>query len=125
MTTNWDEDIVLANLADEPALSDELGTILERLEAMDDGAQRPHVVLDFSQVSYVNSSNIAQLLQLRQASEQADRQMRLVGVTGEVLAVMRTTGLDRVLKFSPDTLTALASVQIDEASDRGNAGGRE
>lgn len=115
MTTNWDEDIVLANLADEPALSDELGTILDRLEAMTDPHKRPHVVLDFSQVTYINSSNIAQLLRMRQFLEEAGRQMRLAGVTGDVLEVMRTTGLDRVLKFSPDMLTALASVQIDHA----------
>lgn len=115
MSTNWDEDIVLANLADEPALSDELGTILERLEAMDSLQSRPSVVLDFSQVTYINSSNIAQLLRLRQVMEEAGRQMRLAGVAGDVLEVMRTTGLDRVLKFSPDMLTALASVQIDHA----------
>ena len=121
MTTNWDEDIVLANLADEPALSDELGTILDRLEAMGSLEHRPHVVLDFSQVTYINSSNIAQLLRLRQGTEEAGREMRLAGVGGDVLTVMRTTGLDRVLKFSPDTLTALASVQIDEGSGQGDA----
>lgn len=113
MTTDWAEDIVLANLADEPALSDELGSILDRLEAIEDPIHPPHVVLDFSGVTYINSSNIAQLLRLRQALEPAGRHLRLVGVEGDVLAVMRTTGLDRVLSFSPDTLTALASVQID------------
>ena len=113
MSTNWDEHIVLADLADEPALSDEMATILERLEAMAPPETRPNVVLDFSQVSYINSSNIAQLLRLRQMLEESDRQMRLVGVAGDVLQVMQTTGLDRVLKFSPDMLTALASVQID------------
>lgn len=113
MTTNWDEDIVLATLADEPALSDELATILERLEAIASPSARPHVVLDFAQVTYINSSNIAQLLRLRQALIEADRQFRMAGVGGEVLEVMRTTGLDRVLPFSPDVLTALASVQIE------------
>ncbi|MEO1277431.1 MAG: STAS domain-containing protein [Planctomycetota bacterium] len=116
MTTNWDEDIVLANLADEPALSDELATILDRLDAMDQSEHHPHVVLDFAEVSYVNSSNIAQLLRLRQATEESGRQMRLANVGGEVLAVLRTTGLDRVLVLSPDTLTALASVQIDDGA---------
>lgn len=113
MTTNWDEDIVLADLADEPALSDELGTILDRLDAMDQPERLPHVVLDFSGVTYLNSSNIAQLLHLRQMLEPAGRQFRLVGVAGDVLAVMRTTGLDRVLSLSPDVLTALASVRIE------------
>ncbi len=117
MTTNWDEDIVLADLADEPALSDELGTILDRLEALGEPERLPHVVLDFSGVTYLNSSNIAQLLHLRQTLEPPGRHLRLVGVTGDVLAVMRTTGLDRVLSFSPDKLTALASVQIDQTPD--------
>lgn len=113
MTTDWSEDIVLAHLADEPALSDELGAILERLESLARSEHAPHVVLDFANVSYVNSSNIAQLLRLRQVLEDARCQFRLAGVAGEVLLVMRTTGLDRVLAFSPDTLTALASVQIE------------
>lgn len=113
MTTDWADDIVLADLADEPALSDELGTILDRLEALDEPDRLPSVVLDFSSVTYINSSNIAQLLRLRQILEPAGRQLRLAGVTGDVLAVMRTTGLDRVLSFSPDMLTALASVQMD------------
>lgn len=117
MTTDWADDIVLANLADEPALSDELGTILERLEAMGDPEGLPHVVLDFSGVTYINSSNIAQLLRLRQTLEPAGRHLRLVGAGGEVMEVMRTTGLDRVLSFSPDMLTALASVQIDASAD--------
>lgn len=117
MTTDWADDIVLAHLADEPALSDELGTILERLEAMGGPEGLPHVVLDFSGVTYINSSNIAQLLRLRQTLEPAGRQLRLVGVDGDVLEVMRTTGLDRVLSFSPDMLTALASVQIDQSPD--------
>lgn len=115
MSTDWADDIVLANLADEPALSDELGTILDRLAAIEEPGTLPHVVLDFSGVTYINSSNIAQLLRLRQTLEPTSRQLRLVGVDGDVLEVMRTTGLDRVLSFSPDTLTALASVQIDES----------
>ncbi|OAB63007.1 hypothetical protein AY599_16095 [Leptolyngbya valderiana BDU 20041] len=113
MTTDWSDDIVLANLADEPALSDEMGTILDRIKGLEGADTMPNVVLDFSNVSYINSSNIAQLLQLRQALEPAGRQLRLVAVQGDVLEVMRTTGLDRVLSFSPDMLTALASVQID------------
>lgn len=113
MTTDWSDDIVLANLADEPALSDELGTILERINGLEGSDAMPNVVLDFSNVTYINSSNIAQLLQLRQSLEPARRHLRLVSVGGDVLEVMRTTGLDRVLQFSPDMLTALASVQMD------------
>ncbi|MEO1008759.1 MAG: STAS domain-containing protein [Planctomycetota bacterium] len=111
MSTNWSDDIVVAQLDDEPALSDELATIQDKLDAME-GDRTPHVVLDFDKVSYVNSSNIAQLLNLRKTLEPAGRQMRLSAVRGEVWAVMQTTGLDRVLAFSPDTMTALAMLQL-------------
>jgi anti-anti-sigma regulatory factor len=38
----------------------------------------PSVVLDFSAVSYINSSNIAQLLQLKRVLDGAGKQLRLV-----------------------------------------------
>ena len=70
MATDWSEGIAIAELADEPALSDELLGIIERVKnAPADGM--PHIVLNFAGVSYVNSSNIAQLLRLRQAVEAA------------------------------------------------------
>jgi len=64
MSADWSDDIVVANLADEPALSDELGALLQRVESCDP-QDTPWVVLNFGDVTYVNSSNIAQMLRLR------------------------------------------------------------
>lgn len=111
MATDWSDKIVLANLTDEPALSDELSSIAERLTSQE-GAPTPHVVLDFSGVTYVNSSNIAQLLKLRKLLGEAGRQLRICGLNDEVWSVLLVTGLDRVFKFEPDTLTALAGLQM-------------
>ncbi|MCL4222626.1 MAG: STAS domain-containing protein [Phycisphaerales bacterium] len=111
MATDWSDKIVLANLSDEPALSDELSSIAERLTSQE-GAATPHVVLDFSGVTYINSSNIAQLLKLRKLLGEAGRQLRICGLNDEVWSVLLVTGLDRVFKFEPDTLTALAGLQM-------------
>lgn len=114
MPIDWSDDILLANLADEPALSEELNLIGDKLCEAD--SPTPHVVLDCRQVSYVNSSNIAQLLRIRKALDGAGRQMRICGVADEVWSVMLVTGLDKVFKFAPDTMTALAGLQLEQSA---------
>ncbi|MBL4590457.1 MAG: STAS domain-containing protein [Phycisphaerales bacterium] len=113
MAIDWSENIVIANLADEPALSDEMEMICERIEGSDDV---PSAVLDFHEVSYINSSNIAQLLRLRNDIEGGNRQLILCGVTDDVMSVLVVTGLNKVFQFAPDMLTAIASVQIEEST---------
>ncbi len=112
MGTNWSDDIVIAELSDEPALSEELAAMESRVV---DEAKPPHVVLNFSQVTYVNSSNIGQLLKLRMALNGKKRQLRLCSVCDEVWSVFMTTGLDKVFRFAPDPLSALAGLQIESA----------
>lgn len=114
MAVEWSDTILVANLADEPALSDELSLICEKTEAAD---TPPHAVLDFAEVSYINSSNIAQLLRLRKLLDESGRTMRLTGVTDDVMSVLMVSGLDKLFKFAPDTLTALAGLQLGDSED--------
>jgi len=111
MSIDWSTDIAIANLADEPALSDELGTMIERVEGSE---APPHIVLDFHEVSYVNSSNIAQLLRIRKILDESGHRLVLCSVTDEVMSVMVVSGLHKLFLFAPDTLTAIASVQIED-----------
>lgn len=113
MPTIWSDDILIADLADEPALSDELNEVIEQTENPPEG-RYPHVVLNFSQVSYINSSNIAQLLRLRKDLTARGKRLQVCSLTDEVWTVMLTTGLDKVLSFSPDPMTALATLQIED-----------
>ncbi len=117
MAVDWSDTIVIANLADEPALSDELSMICERIEQAGEGEPIPHAVLEFQEVSYVNSSNIAQLLRLRKNLEAHNRQLILCGISDEVMSVLVITGLNKVFSFAPDLLTAIASIQISEPSE--------
>ncbi len=117
MATQWSDNIVISELSDEPALSEELSMIGDRLAGR--AERTPHVVLNFAQVTYLNSSNLAQLLKLRQILGDRNRALKLCCVSDEVGSIFVVTGLDKVFRFAPDPLTALASLQIaDDAGAR-------
>lgn len=111
MSTDWSDNILISELADEPALSDELSTLIQRFTDTDD-ARVPHVVLNFAAVTYINSSNLAQMLRLRRRLGECGRRLSLCSVADQVRAVIAITGLDKVLSIAPDPMTALAGLQI-------------
>ncbi len=114
MSTDWSDNIVVEELSDEPGLSEELGAVIGR--AQRDERRAPHVVLNFSQVTYINSSNLAQLLKLKKVLTERDAKLRLCTVSEQVHSVFQVTGLDKVFHFTPDPLTALAGLQLEESA---------
>ncbi len=105
----WSDHVYLAQLADEPALSEDL------LALRDDAAARkptPHMVLDFTGVRHLNSSNLSQLLRLRKVAVDGEARLILAGLPDGVWAVFLTTGLDKVFDFAQDLPTALALTQL-------------
>ena len=86
MAIEWSDNILLANLSDEPALSEELSLAIDKIN---DAEEAPHTVLDFRAVSYVNSSNIAQLLRLLDPAHGCARKCR-----GDLVAAMAEDDVD-------------------------------
>ncbi|MHC4975324.1 MAG: STAS domain-containing protein [Planctomycetota bacterium] len=119
MSADWNDDIAIADLADEPALSEELAGLLQRVETCDP-QQTPHIVLNFHEVTYLNSSNIAQLLRLRTLLGGADRHLRICNLEDAVWSVFMVTGLDKVFEFFPNPAVAIASLQIEKAEHDSN-----
>ncbi|QOI99759.1 MAG: STAS domain-containing protein [Phycisphaeraceae bacterium] len=117
MSTNWSDDIVISELSDEPALSEELSSLIDSARGREDAAV-PHVVLNFASVTYVNSSNLAQLLKLRGALAESGRQVCLCGVSEDVWNVLKVSRLDQLFRIAPDPMTALASIQMDDSPRR-------
>lgn len=150
MHSQWSDDILITELADEPALADDLAALIQRVEAFDavgasagergsadddakakargksrakhpgrsgsgGAASVPHMVLNFSAVTYIGSSNIGQLLRLRKALAEKQRQMKLCSVSEQVRSIFSVTGLDKVFRFAPDPMTALAGIQLEAA----------
>jgi hypothetical protein len=124
MPLEWSDDITIAELADEPELSEEFAAIFGRLNAPDGaggGAGIPHIVLNFSGVTFLNSSHLAQLLRMRKKLIESGRQLVLCSLGDDLWSVMMLTGLDKVFRFASDPLTALAGLQLEQQSqeDRG------
>lgn len=114
MATDWSDEIVVANLADEPALSDELQVIEQRVREAGPG-KAPHVVLNFADVGHLNSSTLANMLTLRRTVEEgASRCLRLCSLSGDVRSVLRVSRLDRMFREAPDPATAIASLQLQD-----------
>jgi len=110
---DWSENIVLGELLDDPQFTEDLNALQELVD------QRNHVnvVLDFSQVSFLNSSNIAKLLKLRKVMQsKPDSRLRLCGIDTSVWGVFLVTGLDKIFDFADDVPSGLASVQIESGS---------
>jgi anti-anti-sigma factor len=106
----WSESIIIAELNDEPAFSEDMDGLMRRL----DGAEElPDIIVNMQAVSYVNSSNIAQLLRLRKKLLTSDSRLRVCAVNDAVWSVLLITGLDKIFEFTDDVATSLASLQID------------
>ncbi|MDX2017702.1 MAG: STAS domain-containing protein [Planctomycetota bacterium] len=117
MSSNWSDSISIVDLSDEPAFSDDVAALIDKLTAAEP-ARVPHVVLNFGNVTYVNSSNLAQLLRLRKRLVECSKILKICSVTDEVWSVFQVTGLDKVFRFAPDPGTALASLQIEDTKPR-------
>lgn len=106
----WSNNIWVVQLANEPALSEDLLGVKDQAERHE---PVPHLVLDLSAVSHLNSSNLSQLLRLRKLAVDSGTRLRLVGPSDSVWAVFLATGLDKIFEYTRDVSTALADLQIN------------
>ena len=111
----WSDSILIAELSDEPMFSEEFESLMRRVE--DDDDTTPDVIVDLKGVTYLNSSNIAQLLRLRKKLEAGGQRLRICSIEDTVWSVMLITGLDKLFEFMDDVSTSLASLQIDQEND--------
>ncbi len=110
---NWSDDITVVELNDDPQFTDEVTTLIENLE------KKPtDVVLNFSAVTLINSSNVAKLLRLRKLMQQNDRHLIFSEVNTQVWGVFLVTGLDKIFEFTNDVSTALAKIQVEKPREK-------
>ncbi|MEM7809731.1 MAG: STAS domain-containing protein, partial [Planctomycetota bacterium] len=98
-------------LRDDPQLGDDLDTLVSRLET------KPcDIVLDFAEVTFVSSSNLAGIIRLRNdlRESEADRQILLSSVSPKVLSTFTVTGIDKLFDFAENLPMALAQLALEE-----------
>ncbi len=104
---DWSDNIKMVELLDDPEFTDEVNSLTEQMEK----APRD-VVLNLSQVHFLNSSNISRLLKLRKVLIDRDCRLLLCGIPIQVWGVFLLTGLDTLFDVAEDKTTALASLQL-------------
>ncbi len=90
-------------------MSEELKTVTEILRERTEN----DLVIDFSKVEIITSSNLAKLLKLRKLLVESGRKMVLCGVSVRTKAIFLVTGLESVFEFVDDQFVALAGLQIE------------
>jgi anti-anti-sigma factor len=107
----WSETVILGELADDPQYTDDLTAIVEQCRK----DTRQDVLLNLGEMSYLNSSNIAQLLKLRKlVTISNQRRLKLAGVNTRIWGVFLVTGLDRLFDFVDDVPSGLATLQMGD-----------
>ena len=109
--TEWSDSILIVELNDEPTFSEDMEGLMRRLEDPDEGL--PDIIANMQAVTYLNSSNIAQMLRLRKKLSSTKARLRICSVDDAVWSVLLITGLDKVFEFTDDVATSLASLQIE------------
>ncbi len=106
---DWSENIILATVAPEPQMNEELKTVIRIVRDRDDCS----VVVDFSAAELITSSSLAQLLRLRKMLSNKDNRLILCGLSSRSKGVFSVAGLEEVFEFVEDKFFALTSLQMD------------
>lgn len=107
----WSDQIAIVEFGDEPQFSEDAASFARLLD--DERGLEPCAVFDLARVSYLNSSNIAQLLKLRRRVVGVGRSIRICSIPDPVWGLIMTAGLDKIFECTPDVATALTSIQLE------------
>lgn len=102
----WSSNLLVARLGNDPQFTDDVD-VLDTHDLSDS-----HLVLDFSGVGFLNSSNLARLLKLRKLMRQHENHLVLCGLNTPIWGTFLATGLDKIFDFSDDVATSLATIQM-------------
>ncbi|MEM8875661.1 MAG: STAS domain-containing protein [Planctomycetota bacterium] len=107
----WSESVLVGRLRDDPVLADDLDSIVARIET-----DPCDVILDFAEVTFVSSSNLAGILRLRNElrDRDAEKNILLSSVGPKILSTFTVTGIDKLFDFAENLPMALAQLAIEE-----------
>lgn len=79
------------------------------------GAGRPAVVVDLTEVGFLDSTGLGALVSARTSATDADIRLPVVSDRDRILKLFRITGLDGVFEIYPTVDAAVASLSSNEA----------
>jgi anti-anti-sigma factor len=113
MTLNqWNDDILILELLDEPDFSEDTDTLLTKLR--DEDTPSPQIVVDLQNVHHLNSSNLGALIEIKKLLQLTNKRMIVCNLSDSIWSTMLATGLDQVFEFIENTTVALASLTFED-----------
>ena len=107
---NLSKDVLLVELPKGLKIANELKAVNEAISKTSEKCNRD-VVIDFSRVEIINSSNISNLLILHNLLRDSGHRLILCNVATMTKCIFVVAGLDEVFDFVDDQPTALVAVQ--------------
>lgn len=105
-------------LVDLPSKDLDIGNELKNLNELIHSKGACDVLIDFSKVEIVTSSNISNLLALRDLLREQEYQLIFYNVSVPTKGIFTVAGLDAVFEFAPDKNSALAIIEQTRKSDK-------
>ncbi|MBT3277793.1 MAG: STAS domain-containing protein [Phycisphaerales bacterium] len=105
---DWSDNIIIVDLADDPQYTEDLDNLMSEEEAAPH-----HVVLNFQNVTFINSSNIAHLLRVRKGLHDKRRSLSFCCLSNDIKGLMKVTGLDLLIPIHDSVAMAIAQTQVD------------
>ncbi len=99
--------ILTVDLLPEP----DMGNELEKVHKIASEEADCDVVVDFSSVDIITSTNIAKLLKLKKLLDGFGHRLVLSGLISATKQIFKLAGLDQVLEFADDKSAALSTVK--------------
>ena len=110
MTTEHVADVAIVRVGEARLMYPLLSTFAESVSGlMADGARK--VVIDLSEVGYLDSASIGCLMDLFRQAIQAGGSMKLAGVQKRVETMLTMTGAQNFIEMHPDEASAIKSFE--------------
>ncbi|MDB6174696.1 MAG: anti-anti-sigma factor [Chthoniobacteraceae bacterium] len=89
------------DLHGSPGVKEKINPVIEH--------KASNVVIDLSDVTYIDSSGLALFIELLQRIDAYKGKLTLCGLRPSVLSIFELARLDQIFKISPDKASALAA----------------
>jgi len=83
--------------------------LLEEVKRLAEAGTR-HVVVDLSQVNYIDSFGVGQMVGSHTSLRRQGGQVRYAGIQPKILELIEISGVPKILKWAPDVRTGLAKL---------------
>ena len=103
-TISGDDDVITACLVGPTVGEREAGIIRQMIETRLAEANGPirFVVLDFTDVAFINSAGLGACIQVRNAVKAAGADVVLYGMSKDIGAVFKMSGLEKIFRVAKD-----------------------